>query len=460
MRSSNDDFGIHNERSWRFPMTFFLYLRPLETRTSIPLLKRLYYVLLLLILSVSYLQASDMSEEYDAMMEIFLDSEDPSYTTSKKMAEEILAKAKKANDPFYLSKTYYLLAYICANTDEYGNAVIYYLEGARHAEESDLESLKPDLISMYKNLANIMRDYNHYELAHKFADQGIATATDIGNNKQIQALLHNKTSFLLNDGRHHESIALANELLSQKDLPEAFRLELLNKRGVSLKSLERYEEALASYDEIINSDPSPNYKSYISALHNSAYIYREIYDDIPTALRLLEKSKSTIDSAFQNNRKRILCHQNFALTYMAVNSNDLAEHHFKQAINIIEEGNLPPDYYEIYKQLAEFYFQNQRIEEALTYERQYTRELERFIAEQREIEELDKKYNIQLLTERYFDVLAANNERKQSERFARFGISGTAFFFMSILLSFWYRQYRTRQKIKKELSEIDLFSEV
>lgn len=393
-------------------------------------------------------------------MEVFLASEDPHYTTSKRLAEDFLEKIKKDNDPFYLTKTYYLLAYICANTDEYGNAVIYYLEGARNAEESELESLKPDLISMYKNLANIMDDYHHYELAHKFADQGIATARDIGNKRQIQALLHNKTTFLLNDDRLYEAIDLANELIEDPDLPDGFRLELLNKRGVALKKLERYEEALESYKQIINSDPSTNFKTYLSALHNSAYIHRAIYRDTPTALQLLNQSKTILDSIFPNKRKRILCHQYLAETYTETIATDKAEFHFKKAIALIEEGSLPPDYYEIYKQLAEFYFQQKRIEEALTYERLYTRELERFIEKQREIEELDKKYNIELLTERYFDVLAANKDRKQSERFATFGITGTAFFFLSILFSFWYRQHRTRQKIKKELTEIDLFSEV
>ncbi len=87
-------------------------------------------------------------------------------------------------------------------------------------------------------------------------------------------------------------------------------------------------------------------------------------------------------------------------------------------------------------------------ETALEYGRQYSEHLEQFIAQQKEIEELDKKYNIQLLTDRYFDLLAANTEKRETERMAKFGIAGSSVFFFGTIAHSTVPQPQSKEEIE------------
>ena len=73
---------------------------------------------------------------------------------------------------------------------------------------------------------------------------------------------------------------------------------------------------------------------------------------------------------------------------------------------------------------------------------------------------LGQLYNIQLLTDRYYDLLAADMEQKRTEKLAKFGIGGTASFFLIILSVVVYRQKRMKITLARELHELELHSEV
>ena len=145
-----------------------------------------YYVHLIFLGITLSLHASDLDSEYESMMKVYRTGD---YDKAKVEAAHFLELAKADKNDVYLSKTYYLLGYLSKTSDDFGDAVIYYLEGARYAELSDKPSLKKDLISIYKNLGSIMGDYGHYELAHRFIDKGIEIAQKIDNETQVKSLL-------------------------------------------------------------------------------------------------------------------------------------------------------------------------------------------------------------------------------------------------------------------------------
>lgn len=369
-----------------------------------------------------------------------------------------LELAKSENDKYYLAKTYYLLAFIYAKNDDFGNSIIYYLEGARFAELSDNPDSKKDLISIYKNLSNILSRYRHFDLAHKFMGEGLRVAQSQNNTDQIVSLLHNKIQYLLDDEKYDQALIEIQDLLDKYELSKARQLSIRNKIGIAYHNLGDNAQAIENYMAVIDNDPNIDPEIYSLSLMNLGNIFRENKD----LVKALAYYTQTIQVAQANNLniREIRGNQQIGITHASNNEPQTAIEYFQRCIVLMESGQETPNTYEIYRELSNCYTLLGDYETALKYERIYSVKLEEFIEQQKKIEELDKKYNIQLLTERYFDLLAADQEKKETERLAKFGIGGTSFVFLSILFLMLYKQQRTKLSIEKELTNIELTSEV
>ena len=143
-----------------------------------------------------------------------------------------------------------------------------------------------------------------------------------------------------------------------------------------------------------------------------------------------------------------------------MNMSDSSLFYFHKAIELVENGDQDAVSYEVYHLASQVYSRRGDYKTALKYKELYSIRLEEYIAQQFKITEDEQKYNIQLLTDRYFDLLAADKDQKNTERMAKFGISGTALVFLSILLAMLYKQRRTRVSLARELSLIEAESDV
>lgn len=419
-------------------------------------MKVLIIQILLLASLASY--ASDLPTAYEEVMGIFQGGKGD-YGITKKKAEALLAMAKKENNTFYMTKTYFLLGHVCAYTDDFGNSVIYYLEGARYAELSENKDLDPTLISIYKNLSLILADYGHYELAYQFINEGLKVATRIKDEKQIISLLNNRIHELIEEEQNEQALAQIDSLMSNFKVSEKRLLILHNLSGAAYDKLHDPQKAIKHYQYVIDhngSEISP--ETYSLCLENIGYIH--LTEENPSlALDYFSKAlEFNIKNKYHQKTLRIL--QKTGTAYFDLEQYDLSLEYYHRGIELMEKGGFTPTSYEIYDELSAVYAAQGDFESALKYGTLYSQSLEKYLAQQKEIEDLDKKYNIQLLTDRYFDLLAANQEKKAFEKLAKLGIGGTTSLFVIILMIILYRNYRTKRDIQQALRSIEVLSEV
>ncbi|MEQ9303107.1 MAG: hypothetical protein RJQ14_04260, partial [Marinoscillum sp.] len=394
--------------------------------------------------------AADLKPLYD---DIIIEYRAKNVHSAIEKGATLLETAKLENNEEFLIKTYYLMAFIHSHSDNFGDAIIYYLEGARHAELSSNPDLKANLISMYKNLALILGDYKHYELSHKFINEGLRVAKEQNNTKQIIELLNNRIHELISEEKYQEALIEIEGLENGYDISLEQQIALSNKSGVVYHNLGDTVLAIKNYLQVINNDPDINPGTYSMSLLNLVNIYFEKRQNEQAT----DYYHQTVDFSLKNelNQRVIRGYQKLGEVLFQLEKYSLALNYFKKGIEYLEEGDISVNSYEIFKEISNTHTALNDYESALKYERIYSVKLEEFIEQQKKIEELDKKYNIQLLTERYFDLLAADQEKKETERLAKFGIGGTSFVFLSILFLMLYKQQRTKLSIEKELTNIE-----
>ena len=380
--------------------------------------------------------------------------------SAKKVAENYLETVKQGNEPFFQVKAYFLLAFICSKTERFGDAVIYYLEAARLGEIYGTDESNKDLISTYKNLAFILGNYKHYELAHRFIDQGIELARRTNNSKKVVDLTMIKISDILEEEKFSETILAIENLHSEfgDEINLNSLVILKNMEGIAHKKMGNLELARRSYEFILTNEPVDQ-EIYSYALHNIGMLHYDL-KELDMAIQYF-KEDIEFKSKHGLRTELILSLKDLGETYHEIGNNELALDYLSEAEQIERsEYTNHPSNHELYKLTSEVYEAMGNTEKALEYERIYTQKLEAFIAQQKEIEELDKKHNIKLLTERYFDLLAANEKRKQTERIATFGIGGSTMLFVIILSMIYYRQRRVKTSIQREIRQIEALSEV
>ncbi|MFH6982766.1 tetratricopeptide repeat protein [Marinoscillum luteum] len=231
-----------------------------------------------------------------------------------------------------------------------------------------------------------------------------------------------------------------------------------NKLGAAYGELGNHKAALENYKYVIDRGPDVSPETYALCMENTGGIYLE-QKEYSKALEYLLATYD-FDSDKQYNQKALRTLGKIGQTYFELSDYGQALNYYQKAIELIEQGNQTPTSYEIFREVSKVYSILGEYETALEYGRQYSEHLEQFIAQQKEIEELDKKYNIQLLTDRYFDLLAANTEKRETERMAKFGIAGSSVFFLGLLLIVLYRNHRVKREIENQLKSIELLSEV
>ncbi|WP_421896905.1 tetratricopeptide repeat protein [Marinoscillum sp.] len=412
-------------------------------------------IILLFVFSAFSAFSEDLSRDYENVMDIYRQGD---YPITREAAQNFLEVAKAKEDIFYMAKTYYLLGYVCSQTDDFGNAIIYYLEGARHAEISEREDLEGSLIAIYKNLAVILGDYGHYELSHKFINEGLRVAGKRKDESQIIVLLNNRIHELLEEQKMDQALVQIDSLLNNFQVSEQRRIVMTNKIGVAYSSLGENRKALEYYGKVIAAGPEISPETYALSVQNAGTIHLDEKEYDKAISFYLKAYEFNIDKGFILKELRTL--EKMGQTYSELGDYDQALHYYQKAIDLIEDGHQTPTSYEIFREVSKVYSTLGAYETALEYGRQYSEHLEQFIAQQKEIEELDKKYNIQLLTDRYFDLLAANTEKQETERMAKFGIAGSSLFFLALLLIVLYRNHRVKREIENQLKSIELLSEV
>jgi tetratricopeptide (TPR) repeat protein len=405
---------------------------------------------------------SDLSEQYDEVLKFYKEHRKDSILATLPPAENFLDQAKSENSTYYIVKGHFLVAYIHSHSNNFGKAIVHYLEAARFAELSNQSDLIETNISIHKNLAGILEDYNHYDLTHRFNDRAIQLATDNDLDHKLVGLIGvNKSSYLIDEGKYVEALNLIDSVFEHLTVNERYQISLNNKKGVCLKRLHQPEKALKVFRKAITFDYHKSVSEFGYALRSISEILSN-FGQYDSALYYLDICEEQIIPELKNDADYHLMMIENIRASVYIKSGDIAnaEACFAKLKGYAQGVGMNAAYHNFYQTASNFYQENGNIEEALAYQKLYSDALSKYLQEQRKIEELDKKYNIDLLTERYFDLITAKNEKQRAIKEAQIGFGSVILLLVLIIIWLITNQKRTKSKIARALKEIEMESEV
>ncbi|MEQ9302736.1 MAG: hypothetical protein RJQ14_02380 [Marinoscillum sp.] len=110
----------------------------------------------------------------------------------------------------------------------------------------------------------------------------------------------------------------------------------------------------------------------------------------------------------------------------------------------------------MYKLLANCYFEKNLYAESKKYEDLYSESLNNFLKTQEDIQETDRRYNMDLITKRYFDEVA-KQEKIATILFYSKLISGTLLALLLFTIGFnWYQKVKLRKNLVRDLMALKM----
>ena len=223
--------------------------------------------------------------------------------------------------------------------------------------------------------------------------------------------------------------------------------------GLLFKDIGDFENSLKYYFEVFRYKAEvKNFDYYAGkSYHNAANVYLLQGDTVKAEEYFLKAIDSKI--VYGGEKKAFISYLDLAEVYKNNGQIELAQLFYNKALNtgVKLEGN--KDKFKIFKQLADLSLKKNDMDGYMKYNQEYTAYLENDITKNSQVAETDQKYNIQLVTQRYFELVAA---KQREEDLKTWGLWASIFVLLSIATYFTIakiRSYRLRRLMEKELRE-------
>ncbi|MEQ9406019.1 MAG: histidine kinase [Cyclobacteriaceae bacterium] len=398
---------------------------------------------LVLTLSVTGQAQGKLDEEYrkvSNMLKVDMDS-------ALVMANQLLEKAKEANELRIVILSLWLKAYVSYQTDQPDDAVLNYLEAIRYIDELKLDFEASS--TLCGNLANILREYGSFELAIEYYNKAIEIEIFERDTFQIVRLNYHLARVYREKGNYAKSLDVLNAILSLSTPKSEYYYNILNRVSVSLFYLEEYDSVLAITRTLLNAPSASNLID--DAYQNRALTFSKLGLQDSTIFnynRALKIKKG--DTSQYRIVSKINTIVDFSDFYISIGA-------FEEAKGLLHEGEelmkeVPVNkrneewYFELFNLLSRVYSELGDVEKSEWYSDKYDSELEAFTR-------LHKRYNMDLIVQNYFDQ-KEKEERAASLKFYGGVVSGGLLIFLtSFFMIGKIRRNRTNRKLERNEAE-------
>lgn len=371
------------------------------------------------------------------------------------LADEFLNDAIAKGSAEDIVQANFTMAYILDENGDYGKAIIYYLESIRYAEQSSYEGVNNALISLHKNCGVIFRKFKAFNLAKEYYRKGLLLAHEQSDEKQIVSINYNLSGILLDESDYDSAVAILEGLLT-RDIEGSKYFDILNRLSYAYIQNQDFSSARDKLDKIISSKNESPVKLLAYAYQNLGTIESlggnfQLADDyynraIENIELVSNRMPSSVFKIYFDQAK------NFADWSKPI----LALETFSKAENLINEISQHPEYFEIYKAIANVHFNLENFQESKMYEDLYSESINAYLLLQEEVQQTDKQYNMDLITKRYFDEVA-KQERIASILFYSKLITGSLLTLLLISVGYnWYQKVSLRRSIVRELVDLKI----
>lgn len=376
-----------------------------------------------------------------------LDSEN--FSAAKSFAIEAKIRNDERAGSVWLTKSNLQLGILYAREDDDAKAIIHFLEGIRYSKDANPDIVKEEVAILYYWCGAIFTKFRSYELAEEYHQKGLEYAglhnlsVIETNHKYALAGVFRKSE------RYEKAIKLLSESISDLEPNEHLYFSLHNRLGLTYHDYEQYKNAIEIYKKLINEIPEDNWRAKGSYHHNLARSFRESknYENAlsnylkAVDFKQLAGSGKTLFSSYYG----------LAETYYALKDYRNSENYFSKAENLVESQPLHPDYFDIYKACANLNYTLKDYEKSKRYEDLFSAKMDEYLKIQAEIQETDQRYNMELITKRYFAEVDKQERIATLLMYSKLTSGGLLALLLIVIAYHRYQKIRLRKSIEREL---------
>lgn len=367
---------------------------------------------------------------------------------------ELLAKSKDSGDSYGLVKSNYILGYLKKTEGDFGKAVLYYLEGIRYAENAFYENSDKDFISLLQNTGNIFRKFGNYELAREYYSKAMALAMERNDLQKYTFLVFLTSRVFSDEKKYDEAISILESTYAHfHSIKKSTVAEIYNHLGIIYTDLGKKNEAITVFNKLltfVSPDEKLEKKYGAWTYHNLANLYQES-NNTDSAILFYRKAIDFKKSINASHKSLFLSLKDLGEAYLKIGNYDLAEVYLDEANLFLPNSKDVNNHYELFKFKSLVRRAKGDVEGYARYQDLYTSSLENYLSEQRKIEAADKKYNLDLITQRYFALVAEQERNQQIQYYSTVGGSFLVTLIVLIIAFFQYRKYRLRKDLEVSL---------
>lgn len=392
----------------------------------------------------------DIETQVDIALELLSSDPDSCINYTKKL----LNQSKLNNNLFGIVKSNYVLGYLEHKRGDYGKAIIFYLEGIRYAKEGEYSEVSKDIANLCQAAGNVFKKFANYDLARKYYDEAMTVASLKNDFQQYTYLVLLSAKVLKEEGKYQKATDLLETTFhSFQNIQKKTVADIYNQLGLIYTKQKNKERALLNFDKLINfveSEPTLIDKYSGRAYHNTGNLHYQLesFDD---AVSYYRKAIMRKESVKTSKSSLFVTYKDLSESYLKLKKFDSADYYVNMAENYYEHAKKIPKYYELLKFKGNIMKERGDLEGYIKYQDLYASTLENHHEEQRQIEAADKKYNLDLITQRYFALVAEQERNNQIQYYSAVGGSFLVTLIVLIIAFFQYRKYALRRDLEASL---------
>ncbi len=390
--------------------------------------------------------ASDLDDSLDSLKKLIRNNPDSAYVIGERLVEQALGR----NEEYYLVKALFGMAYIKKQQGVYDKAVIHYLDAVRFAEGTSYKDVGLDLIKMRRNLAIIFGKFHAIELSEEYYQSAIDLCQD-HDNRDLIPVLHYDLALLYKEHNLYSQALSTLEVAQTLIEPGSdYYFRSLSLFGTTLKNLEKYDSANYYFGIVLKECPSDWHRRKGFAYNNLGQNH-EAEGDFDRAAnaylmairekKLIEKDSETLFNSFKN----------LGALYTKMGMLDSALFYLNKAESLIPKVTSNPESHTLYLKMIDLFREKGNQEMQITYHERYEQAQEAYLKLQADIKKEQDKYNMNLITKRYFDAVEAQEYERELKARLIWVICISVFIMILIFAGFKYKDYRLRKELEEEL---------
>lgn len=377
----------------------------------------------------------------------------------KVLAQKLVSQAKNFSEKddftFGIGRAVFTNGYISHVNGKKDQAIVYYLESLEILKDlNSSDALKYKSFAT-RNIGIVFFDHYQFKNAFDYFDQSQRFAERLGSTEYQTIALYHKARSNRKLGLFEDAIDNlfdASELaLDDKDYE--YLINVNNQLGLIFKEIEKYDKAIEHYYQAFKyKSELENFNRFAgTAYHNIADTYL-LKGDIVAAE---ENFLKAIDNKLLDGdmKKLFISYMDLAELYKNDGKYEKASTYYERALALDVKFDGAPTRFKIFKQMADLSLKMKNMDAYMKYTKEYTAYLENDIINNAELAETDQQYNIQMVTQRYYELVAA---KQREENLKRWGIWASILVLLSIATYFAIariRAFRLRKLMEKELRE-------